>query len=140
MKGQCLCGEVAFELREPIPAVYQCHCSLCRKQSGTYSNLAMAVNSRQFSWLSGQACVTTYKRPTGFTSSFCSQCGSPVPNLIGRSDIMWIPVGLLETDALLNVKAHIFINSKSTSEAMPSSGQCYDTMPPLDELVAFLHA
>ncbi|WP_458358993.1 GFA family protein, partial [Vibrio parahaemolyticus] len=29
MKGNCLCGEVSFELSGELPPIYQCHCSLC---------------------------------------------------------------------------------------------------------------
>ncbi len=38
MHGQCLCGAVKFEILGPLPKLYQCHCSLCRKQSGSASN------------------------------------------------------------------------------------------------------
>ncbi|MGL1066984.1 GFA family protein, partial [Vibrio vulnificus] len=30
LKGNCLCGEVSFELSGELPPIYQCHCSLCR--------------------------------------------------------------------------------------------------------------
>lgn len=34
MKGECLCGNVKFEIEEEIRNFYQCHCSLCRKVTG----------------------------------------------------------------------------------------------------------
>ena len=34
LRGSCLCGRVRFEVTAPFPKLYQCHCSLCRKQGG----------------------------------------------------------------------------------------------------------
>ncbi|EXA68736.1 hypothetical protein J503_1524 [Acinetobacter baumannii 984213] len=30
--------------------------------------------------------MATYKKETGFTSSFCNRCGSPVPNKINGTN------------------------------------------------------
>ena len=40
MKGECLCGEVAFTIDGELPNFYQCHCSLCRKATGAAANAA----------------------------------------------------------------------------------------------------
>lgn len=34
LHGACLCGQVRFALAGGARALYQCHCSLCRKQGG----------------------------------------------------------------------------------------------------------
>lgn len=52
MIGKCLCGEVQFELLDDIPNLYRCHCSLCRKQDGAFSNTATIIDEEQFSWKS----------------------------------------------------------------------------------------
>jgi len=139
MQGSCLCGEVVFEIMEPLPALYQCHCSLCRKQTGASASAALALNSNQFCWLEGQHLVSTYKRVTGFTSSFCSKCGSPVPNKIGESDFVWIPAGLLDSTVSLNISAHLFIGSMAAWESVPANGKCFNEMPPLTEIVGYLY-
>jgi hypothetical protein len=60
--GSCLCGHVQFEIAVEAPKLYQCHCSLCRKQSGTSSNAATFVDKNLFSWLQGQAGITSFVR------------------------------------------------------------------------------
>ena len=40
MKGACLCGKVRFEILGEVPNLYQCHCSECRKATGTSANAA----------------------------------------------------------------------------------------------------
>ncbi|WP_446685632.1 GFA family protein [Marinobacter arenosus] len=47
MKGECLCGNVKFEIEEEIRNLYQCHCSLCRKATGAAANAATFVQGSQ---------------------------------------------------------------------------------------------
>ncbi len=60
--GSCLCNEVKFSVTKKINTVYHCHCSLCRKQTGTGANAATLVNKDKFEWLSGLELVRTYKK------------------------------------------------------------------------------
>ena len=43
MQGSCLCGAIEFRVEDIYPKAYQCHCSLCRKQGGASSSLAIIV-------------------------------------------------------------------------------------------------
>ena len=133
MIGNCLCGEVEFNMTGAIP--YQCHCSQCRKQGGVSSNTAMIVNENQFFWRSGQHVVVKFKHKTGFNSHFCSVCGSPVPNKLGAKDLIWIPVGLLEDNESLEIVAHLHVGSKASWETISNSGTHYEEMPSIEALI-----
>jgi hypothetical protein len=134
MKGKCLCGEVEFEVVGIIPNLYQCHCSQCRKQGGSASNSATIVNEKQFSWKLGENLVTQFKDKTGFNSHFCSVCGSPVPNKLGESGLVWVPAGILEDSEDFEIVAHLFVGSKAHWEKISNTGIQYEEMPSLDEL------
>lgn len=67
--GRCLCGQVNFSIQQKI---HHCHCILCRKQSGTGTNAATLVLQQNFNWESAKNTVHTYKKDSGFTSSFCT--------------------------------------------------------------------
>lgn len=140
MKGQCLCGAVEFEVHDAPDKIYQCHCSLCRKQSGTASNAAYIVREDQLHWCARNVPVSSYIKPTGFRSDFCSRCGSPVPNPIGNTSYVWVPVGLLESPGNLEIVVHLFVGSKASWEPMPSTGVLHDSMPSLEEVLAQLHS
>lgn len=63
LNGQCLCGSVQFQLAlNNIELIYQCHCSLCRKQSGTHANHASMLKVENFAWTMGQDHIKTYKK------------------------------------------------------------------------------
>ena len=101
VRGACLCGAVSFELDGPLPKFYRCHCSLCRRQSGTAGNAATLVATERFRWRSGQTQVGSWTKASGFRSDFCRACGSPLPNPLRGQPYMWVPAGLLDTEAAL---------------------------------------
>lgn len=139
MQGKCLCQAVQFEIAGPLPRLYQCHCSQCRKQSGAASNAATVVASECFRWLAGEGHISTWQHSSGFRSHFCSTCGCPVPNPLGELAYVWIPVGLLDgATGVDDIFAHIFVASKADWEPIPCSGRVYDTMPEVSEFIALL--
>lgn len=52
-QGACLCGEVAIEINGPISSIIHCHCSLCRKSSGTAFATNGFVQSTDFTVVKG---------------------------------------------------------------------------------------
>lgn len=135
MRGRCLCGIVQFELIGKVPNLYQCHCGLCRKQTGGASNAATIVQADQLQWLSGEESVRSWTKHTGFRSDFCSTCGSPVPNLLREKPYYWVPAGLLAGDVGLKVVAHLYVGSKAIWESEPKGGKQHREKPSLELLI-----
>lgn len=140
MRGSCLCGGVSFEIGGAMPKLYRCHCSLCRKQGGAASNATLVIHAENFRWTGGERLVSSYERPTGFRSHFCSRCGSPVPNPLADTDYYWVPAGLLDGDVPLEVGAHLFVGSRASWDVIPAGAAQYETSPPLAELIETLYA
>lgn len=111
VKGSCLCGTVTFQLSGELPPIYQCHCSLCRKVSGSSSNSALVVESANFYWHSGKDRIKSFVTPSGFKSDFCSNCGSPLPNISTDGQTYWVPAGLLSEPVNTRVAAHVYVDS-----------------------------
>lgn len=138
MRGKCLCGETSFEIKGVLPNLYQCHCSLCRKVTGSSANAATLINKNNLIWLSGCNSVKSYEEPTGFRSNFCAQCGSPVPNVVKGTDVYWIPAGLLDDDSRIKVVAHILTGSKAEWDNISDDVVQYKGMPAVEELMDVL--
>jgi hypothetical protein len=138
-KGSCLCGAVRFEVSGPFPMLYQCHCSLCRKQGGSVSNTGLIVSADKFRWLAGEADIGKWQRWTGFRSHFCRQCGSTVPNPLRDTGYVWVPSGLLDDDAPLRIGAQLFLGSRQSWDLPPEGGMQHETAPGLEELIALLN-
>ncbi|WP_417568153.1 GFA family protein [Marinobacter sp.] len=116
MKGECLCGNVKFEIEEEIRNLYQCHCSLCRKATGAAANAATFVQDTAFRWVTGESDIRSYKKPSGFRSDFCSICGSPVPNSLRGNRMVWIPAGLINELVASRVSVHLHTKSAAPWE------------------------
>jgi hypothetical protein len=113
MNGSCLCGTIAFEVNTDNPNIYQCFCSLCRKTSGSQSNSAFVVPEQNFAWTTDTSNISTYSKPTGFRSDFCSMCGSPVPNLLRGRPYFWVPAGLMDEPFQAQITRHIYAETPS---------------------------
>jgi hypothetical protein len=91
-RGSCLCGEVAFEVEGPFDRFLNCHCSRCRKATGSVHSCEVIVQASALRWLHGEASLARYDLPTArsFATAFCKVCGSPMPHLTrsGREAII----------------------------------------------------
>ena len=113
LRGSCLCGAVAFEVTGPIRGVGSCHCSKCRKVSGTAGNAEFIVRSARFAWVHGQEQCVRYQRPDGWGPMRCRTCGSPVPQSHDGGKSMWVQAGLMDDALGTDVKLHIFCGSRA---------------------------
>jgi hypothetical protein len=128
MKGTCNCGNVNFEVSGEITKLYQCHCKLCQRQSGSTSNTATMIHESNFKWLNGTDSITHWNKDSGFTSDFCNRCGCPVPNRLRETSYFWIPMGLIDS-ANAKVVAHICCESKAEWDLVQGDVLILEGMP-----------
>jgi hypothetical protein len=124
MKGECNCGAVAFEINADPGGVYYCHCSICRRATGTNGIAVIVVDNDAFTWLRGEESIRNWKKPDAeWAMSFCSTCGSPLPGY-NDDDRMFVPAGLItEGGESLEVLHHIFVASKAEWDEIGDSGK-----------------
>jgi len=119
IRGGCLCGGVRFEMDRALGPFELCHCSRCRKVSGSAFMAGIGARRNEFRLLSGHARIKAYEAPLlesppAYRVCFCSDCGSPVPDPEGTSECIEIPAGLLDDDPLLRPDKHIFVDFKAS--------------------------
>jgi len=139
LAGSCLCGAVRFEVAGPFPMLYQCHCSLCRKQGGSVSNTGLIVAAHKFRWLAGEPAISKWQRATGFRSHFCGTCGSTLPNPLRDTGYIWVPAGALDDGGTLAIGAQLFLDSKFEWDRPRGDGLQLERAPALQELIGILH-
>jgi hypothetical protein len=131
IRGRCLCGDVQFELTRAVGPFELCHCSRCRRVSGSAFLAAIGVRRDDFRWLSGRERIGIYdapilREPPAYRSCFCMRCGSTVPDPQDESPFLEIPAGLVEGDPGVRPDKHIMIDHKS------SWYEIADALPQLD--------
>ncbi len=133
INGSCLCGQVAFTCNLPKDKlnIYQCHCSLCKKQSGSSSNSATMVKLADFQWLQGKNNIAKWQKNTGFSSHFCQTCGSVLPNIFA-DNYVWLPIGLLDLNKnyQINVVADLCLSSQSQWHLLSDNSEKFVDLPP----------
>jgi hypothetical protein len=130
IRGSCLCGGVRFEITGKVSGIGQCHCSICRKASGTASNAALLTAARSLRWVAGEELAQEYVRPSGWRTQFCRHCGSPLPQLHPTGKVFWVPAGLLDDDPGGRVEQHIFIGSKAAWDEIAGDAPQYEEAAP----------
>lgn len=115
ISGRCLCGAARYTVTGEAVRFYHCHCSRCRRASGTGHSSNLFVNG-SLRWDSGADHVQTFKLPEAkrFTNTFCRTCGGRLPRVIEGMDMVFIPAGSLDQDPPLAPQARIFIGSRAS--------------------------
>ena len=116
--GSCLCGAIRFEFTKPTGPFELCHCARCRKVTGSAFFSGLYVRIEDFRLIEGKELINTYeapilREPPAYRASFCSRCGSPVPNPAASSGLVEIPASLLDDDPEIKPDKHIFVELKS---------------------------
>lgn len=110
--GSCACESVRFEITQPCTDIIRCHCSLCRRGSGSGGSAFIVAPVDGFKWMCGEEKISTYTRDSGATKHYCQVCASPVPHLYeGNSYI--IPAGSLLGEIDFKIGADIYVESKA---------------------------
>ena len=115
-RGSCLCGSVQYEISGDAQRFYHCHCSRCRKASGTGHASNLLIKPGAIKWIKGEDLIKAYKIPEAkrFTRCFCSVCGSAVPRYVKETDFIVIPAGSLDSDPTIHPQARIFWDSRAS--------------------------
>ncbi len=132
VRGSCLCGGIVFEVAEFTGPFELCHCSRCRKVTGSAYMAGVVAPRAGFQMVQGADLIVTYDAPLRDRSPpyrvcFCSRCGSPLPDPSGDSPWIEVPAGLLDESPGVLPDKHIFIEKKALWDRIT------DGLPQLDE-------
>jgi len=131
-QGGCLCGSVKYEVRGELGPAFFCHCSRCRKASGSAFAASALVATKEFVVLQGEEALKSFS-VNGVHRVFCGNCGSPI---ISRRDAMpktvRVRLGTLESPLTKGPQAHIFVGSKANWFEIHDDLPQYAELPSLD--------
>ena len=112
--GSCLCGEVRFDVEGDFESFYLCHCSHCRKDTGSAHAANLFSTAARLTWRSGEGAISTFTLPgTRHARSFCRTCGSAAPSIQLEGRLLVVPAGSLDSEVPLRPSAHIFVASRA---------------------------
>ncbi len=132
LRGSCLCGAVRFEVVEPFERVTYCHCTNCKKISGSGGTVNGRASSEAIKVLAGEEQLRSYQPQEGTAKTFCSVCGS---NLFGGgwpdSPSASVRLSALDSSFDRAPEAHTFVRSVAAWETLPADGaERFEVRPP----------
>lgn len=129
--GKCLCGKVEIKIKGKISDIIHCHCSLCRKNSGTAYATNGFINTADFGITAGENNLSTFSFKPGRDRHFCKSCGSPVYSSNIQDPYRYrIRLGILDSDIVERPISHNFITSKANWEDFDAILPQYDSFEP----------
>ena len=132
IKGSCLCGAVSYQFHGPEYVFQYCHCSRCRKFTGSAHATNIIVAPDQFEWLSGADQLGRFEHPEAkhFATCFCRQCGSSLPWKAQSGGAVVIPAGTLDEDPEIRPSQNIFWKNRVAWREAVESLPHYDELQP----------
>ena len=129
--GQCLCGDIKYEIEgEPLMAGV-CHCKNCQRQAGSAFSTLWGVSAAAVTLTAQQPkCYADAATSSGSTVQrfFCGICGSPIYSVVpAQPDTLFIKTGTLDNTDGFTPGFHVWCDSKqhwvTIPEGLPAMAQ-----------------
>lgn len=128
--GQCLCGDIKYEIENAPAMTGVCHCKNCQRQAGSAFSTLAGVAKDDFSFTSGEPKLyADSDTSSGNTVQrfFCGNCGSPIYSAIpGQPDTLYLKTGTLDDTSDFVPQFHVWCDTKQNwvklEEGVPQVG------------------
>lgn len=114
MTAECLCAGIRIEISGKVGPIVYCHCSSCRKASGTAFGANTDVRGKYWRVIAGKDLIREFESSPGVWRAFCSRCGSPIySRRTTAPDVFRLRLGILNDDPERRPLAHFWVGSKA---------------------------
>jgi len=113
LRGQCLCGSVQYAVRGQFEYALNCHCSQCRRATGSAFKPLAGIRRSNVSLSSGGDRLLIYGDEQAANDVHCRNCGSLVYSIVRDGEYVHVAMGTLLDDPGISPTMHIFVDSKA---------------------------
>jgi len=133
LTGGCQCGALRYAVSAAPLEVYVCHCTECRRQSGSAFGVSVYVPSEAVRLTAGEPVIWT--RPGMVAGpcdcAFCGVCGSRIWHRSrAEADITSLKGGTLDRPVDLGRAIHVWTGSALPGVIIPSGAEAHAEEPP----------
>ncbi len=111
LRGECLCRRVGYEVSDAFEYALNCHCSNCRRATGSAFKPFAGIRAEQLAVVRGEADVMRFG--TGNHDAHCVHCGSLLYSKVRDGAYVHVTLGTLIDTPSIRPTAHIFVGSKA---------------------------
>lgn len=133
-QGSCLCGKITYRISGAADAIRGCHCSRCRRRSGSGFFAAMPMMISDFQITGDKDHITSFflQGSQYYGYSFCNSCGTLIPGIFPDGKRTIVAMGSMDTEPLLPLTYHIYVSSKAPWLEIRAGDTCFAEQPPPD--------
>jgi hypothetical protein len=117
LAGSCLCGAVRYEVEDAFVYALICHCSQCRRATGSAFKPFGGIQKEKLALVAGEDAVLRHGGEAAH-DLHCGRCGSLLYSSFRDSPYVTCTYGTLIDDPTLKPTAHIYVGSKASWDAI----------------------
>lgn len=112
LSGECLCGDVHYRVEDSFLYALHCHCSQCRKATGSAFKPFAGIERSKLSVIKGQDALVLFGEENAHDVR-CKRCGSYLYSVVRDGQYVHVTLGTLVDTPSIQPTAHIFVGSKA---------------------------
>ena len=112
LSGRCLCQTVEYEVEDVFVYAANCHCSNCRRTTGSAFKPFAGIEREKFSLTRGADSLLIYGDDENH-DAHCGTCGSLLYSLVRDAGWVHVAMGTLIDAPSIRPTHHIFVGSKA---------------------------
>ena len=112
LTGKCFCGAVAYAVADEFVYALNCHCSNCRRTTGSAFKPLAGIERDKLAVTGGGDKLMIFGEENGH-DAHCRLCGSLLYSVVREGAYVHVAMGTLVDDPTIRPTAHIFVGSKA---------------------------
>ena len=112
LAGECYCRAVRYEVADGFSYAMNCHCSNCRRTTGSAFKPFAGIARDKLSVTEGAENLMICGDAAGH-NAHCRQCGSLLYSVVREGAFVHVAMGTLVDAPSIRPGAHIFVGSKA---------------------------
>jgi hypothetical protein len=115
LRGECFCHAVAYEVADAFKYALNCHCSNCRRATGSAFKPFAGIARDRLRLVRGDHDLLIYGEvsPQSPHDVHCKRCGSLLWSVVRKGAYVHVAMGTLVDPPSIRPKAHIFVGSRA---------------------------
>jgi len=113
LAGMCLCGAVHYAVADAFLYAANCHCSNCRRATGSAFKPFAGIERDKLRVTKGQDKLAIFGDESASHDAHCRRCGSLLYSVVRDGAYVHVTMGTLVGDPGIRPAMHIFVGSKA---------------------------
>jgi hypothetical protein len=113
LAGSCLCGAVRYEVADAFSYAMNCHCSQCRRATGSAFKPFAGIEREKLRVTLGEGNIAIYGNPAEAHDAHCRTCFSLLYSIVNENTTAHVTLGTLVDTPTIRPTKHIFVGSKA---------------------------